>query len=108
MVSLWDMLSLLSVGTTLGGAVAAAQFARGDSARYTLGIFLGLVLGLLSMAAIRKAGELVFRTLPPDGTSTKPPARLTFIYVAAAVWLMVPSPMLGLWVTGSIIRAVLP
>lgn len=108
MVSLWDMLSLISVASTVGGAVAGAQLAGGGGGRYGLGVFLGLGLGFLSMAAIRWVGKRVFRTLPPEDASTRTPARLPLTYLAAAVWAMCPSPMLSQWLTERVIRLVFP
>lgn len=108
MVSLWDMLSLMSGATAFGGALAGALTAGGGNARLGLGVFLGFGLGLLSRAAIRKAGARVFRTLPPEDTSRRTPARLPLIYGAAAVWALVPSPLLSRWIADSILRFVLP
>ncbi|AKQ69315.1 hypothetical protein A176_006227 [Myxococcus hansupus] len=108
MVSLWDMLCMMIVASSLGGATSSAQLAGGGVVRYGIGALLGVGLGLLSMAAMRKAGHLVFQSLPPGDASTKTPARLTLIYVAAAVWLMGPSPVLSLWLTGYVLRTVLP
>lgn len=108
MVSLWDMLSLISAATALGGALAGAQSAGGGSVRLGLGVFLGLGLGLLSMAAVRKAGRRVFRTLPLEDTSMRTPARLPLTYLAAVVWALCPSVLLSSWLAESLIRFVLP
>lgn len=108
MVSLWDLLSLISVATVAGGALAGAQVAGGGIGRYALGMVLGLLLGGLSMTAIRRVGARVFRPLPPDGEATKTPARLPLTYLAAAVWVVCPSPMLSQWIAERIIRAVFP
>lgn len=108
MVSLWGVLSLFAGAGTVGGALAGAELAGGGAARFGLGVFLGLGLGVLSMAAIRTAGARVFRTLPPEDTSMREPVRLRLIYAAAFVWALVAGPVLGQWVAGSIIRFALP
>ncbi|GHG88208.1 hypothetical protein [Comamonas sp. JC664] len=108
MVSLWDMLCMMTVATSLGGATSSAQLAGGGIIRYGIGVLLGVGLGLLSMAAMRRAGHLVFRSLPPGDATEKSPVRLTLIYVAAGVWLMGPSPALSLWLTGYVLRTAFP
>ncbi len=65
-------------------------------------------LGLLSMVAMRRAGHLVLRSLPPGDATAETPVRLTLSYVAAGVWLMGPSPALSLWLTGYVLRTVVP
>ncbi len=75
MVSLWDMLSLLSIASTVGGAAGGAVLAGGGGARLGLGLALGLGLGVLFTWGLRKTGERVFRSIPDEDPSASPPAQ---------------------------------
>lgn len=108
MVSLWDMLSVISVAAALGGGLGGALSAGGGIGRYVLGAFLGLGSGVLSTAAIRKGGAHVFRSLSPENVSEKTPARLSITYLAAVVWAMGLGPLVSWWIADRIIRAVFP
>lgn len=108
MVSLWDMLSLLSIVSTLGGAASGAALAGGGGARLGLGVVLGLGLGVLFTVGLRKMGDRVFRSIPDEDLSGRSPLRLRLIYVAAVVWVLLPAPLLGNLIAHRLIRVVLP
>ncbi|AKF85268.1 hypothetical protein MFUL124B02_10900 [Myxococcus fulvus 124B02] len=95
MVSLWDMLGLLLVASTVGGTLGGAMSAGGGFARLGLGCLLGLGLGVLLAVGFRRLGS---------GS----PHRLRWLYVAAAIWVILPGPLLGHWMAHSLIRFVLP
>ena len=103
MVSLWDMMSLMAWAAGVGGSLAGAKLEGGGVTRYGLGALLGVGLGLLSLMALRKVGEAVFRALPRDDTSEEAPLRLKLVYLVSFVWPL-PSTMLGLWVTQGLLR----
>ncbi|MCP3102643.1 hypothetical protein LZ198_27585 [Myxococcus sp. K15C18031901] len=110
MVSLWDMLTLMSWSAAMGGAAAAAQIQGGGVARYVLAGALGCGLGVLAVLAIRRMGAYVFSTLPPDDPANpakKPPVRLTLTYVGAGVW-WVPVTALSMWTVGFLLTWTFP
>ncbi|MFY1828412.1 hypothetical protein ACN47A_20980 [Myxococcus fulvus] len=94
MVSLWDMLSLLLVASTVGGALGGALRAGGGFARLGLGLLVGLGLGVLLAVGFRRLGS-------------DSPLRLRWLYVAAAVWVILPGPLLGHWMAHGLMRLVL-
>lgn len=85
MVSLWDMLSLLWVASTVGGTLGGALSAGGGFARLSLGLLLGLAMGvLLALGFSFPLREASVAAVPIRGTwgrsrwagsSTSPPSR---------------------------------
>jgi hypothetical protein len=103
MVSLWDMLTLLSACSAFGAAMAAAAFQGGGGARFVAGVLLGAALGLLAMAAAQVAGNRAFRHFRLEDDSPRANAGLRVLYLAKFTWLLV-APFLSFWMTDSALR----
>ncbi|WP_141607770.1 MULTISPECIES: hypothetical protein [unclassified Myxococcus] len=88
MVSLWAMLSLLSIASTLEG---------GGGARLGLGVVLGLGLGVLFTVGLRKMGDRVFRSIPTDDVLAVPHLRAVRVPTAEQVIARPPVAGVHAW-----------
>ncbi|WP_224244184.1 hypothetical protein [Hyalangium gracile] len=104
MVGLWDIMTLMSGCSVLAGALAAARVEGGGVARTGMAVVLGLVMGFLSIVAVRMACERLLRTLPPDDGSQKTPPGLLLTFLALAVWTLGLGPFLSMLVARGLIR----
>jgi hypothetical protein len=57
MVSLWDLLTILSGASAFGGALAAAKIAGGGAGKLVVGTSLGLVTGFYPSAQRGRRGD---------------------------------------------------
>lgn len=107
MVSLWDMLTLLSGPSTFGVALAAARLQGGGGFRLGVGVLLSAGLGVLAVAAAHVGGERALRRLRPEDDSPRTHVRLRVLYVAKVAWVLV-APFLGFWIVDGILRVAFP
>ena len=82
MISLWDLLSLASLGGAIGGAFGACLHVTSPSVSVAALTIVGSLVGLASIALLR----LVARRLLPQGIDSASPGRLRASYLLAAVW----------------------
>jgi hypothetical protein len=86
------MLTLISGGIALGAAMAGAKLEGGGA---SVGIAMGLVLGALSVVALRQAGALAFRKMV---------RHVGLLYFGAFAWMLVAA-VLATEITRLMIRA---
>jgi len=87
MVSLWDLMTLLCVGLSLGGAMGSASASKATLNGHILAIAAGLAIGLTFAWMMRRSGTQAaarIRKLP--GASQERYFRL--LYLAAALWIV--------------------
>ena len=91
MVSLWDLITLLSGGAAFGGAIAAARLAGNGTVEISIAVILGSLVAVGCVAAVRTIGGRAIERLYPESTSRDSGARsetaLRLIYLAAFVWI---------------------
>jgi hypothetical protein len=95
MVSLWYLLSVLSVGAALGGAIAAAHAAGGGALRASIAGVLGLAVGIACTMAPLRLRDRLARADLTEG-------QLRLVYFGLFLWLGV-----SVWLGAAITRAVL-
>ncbi len=108
MVSLWDMLTLLSACSAFGAAMAAVGLQGGGGPRLVAGVLLGAAVGFLALSTAHVAGNRAVRHFQLEGDSPRANAGLRVLYAAKFAWLLVLAPLLGFWMTASVIRVAFP
>jgi len=94
MLSLWDLLTILSGSSAVAGAYVAARRENIAPFYFAAAILAGLTLGALCVWAIRKSGRLVARRWaselqPRTAATRKAKLILASLYVGAVAWLVV-------------------
>jgi hypothetical protein len=97
MVSLWDLMVVLSFGSACGGALAAERLAGGGALRISIAALVGLVTGAFCALALVRARRRLRRSADPSE------ARLRLAYSGAMLWVGV-SAVLGLELALSVTR----
>src|SRR5262249_54842510 len=96
MVSLWDMLSLCCGASAVAGALAAATICGGGTTKMSLGMILGITLGVSSILTQRSMSQRV----GPEVSNSN-----LLLYLGAIAWVPV-SVVVALSITMLIIQVV--
>ena len=101
-MTLWDLLTILSGGSALGGALAAARVSKSGLMGYVITTVVGICLGVACVHAARSLGNVVGSA--ENRTRGDHVARsatsewwLRLVYAGAAVWILA-SGFLGMWI----------
>ena len=81
-MTLWDMLTVLPLGSAIAGAVAAARVQHAGPAGFAVIAVYGFVLGVLCVSAARYIGSVARRRSLSNGV-------LRLLYSAAVAWVIV-------------------
>jgi hypothetical protein len=98
MVSLWDTITVFSLGAALGGTLSAAQRVGGGNGPYMFAVIAGLAVGVGCVVAVRSLGK---RIVGASGAASG--ARLRVAYAVAFLWLIVAN-QLGFWIAMVVLR----
>ena len=103
-VTLWDLLTLISLAAPVGSACAAAKVSHVGLAGYALAILVGLAIGLccavcMRLALLRVVGYLIQGNVSERGSI----AFAGLMLVAAFIWIVVGG-LAGGWLTGKLLN----
>lgn len=107
-MNLWDLLTLLSGASAVGGSLAAVRVAERGYVGLAVGLVVGIAIALLCIIAIRATGKRIGPKLvsnlneevpapPPSGMP------LSLVYTLAVVWIFA-SGAIGMHVVAAILR----
>lgn len=103
-MSLWDLLTVLPGVSALVGSMATAHFMGGGLTRGLLGLLSGIVVGALSVLAMRAIGVSVKKALDSVKRPSKYALRLLYFGAVCCLFLV---PFVSLAVTRGLARLVL-
>jgi len=103
-VSLWDMLTLLSGGGAFGGALAAGRVHGGGARSLLICVLAGGGLAVLSVIAVHRAGHLAFRSLRLGDDSTTSGSLLPLLYFAKFLCVMALAPAISFMTVSALVR----
>jgi hypothetical protein len=108
MISLWDLMTLLSGGAAFGGALAAAKVAGNDRVAIVIAVVLGSLVAVACIALVRVLGRRMITRLYPGlsdqgNHSQRGVSALRLIYTATFVWIVV-SGVIGMQIVAIAIR----
>jgi hypothetical protein len=102
-ISLWDMLVMLSPFATGGVALGVAKSVGGGGVRYTVAMAVALAFTGLSIIGSRFLGR---RAAEIANSGVRVKQRLPIVYGAVAVWGFVAVPIATILVVGRVLRLV--
>lgn len=105
MVSLWDLLTVLSFAMPIAGAVASAGLAKAGFRGYVLAIIVGFALGLCCAWTMRIVGKAAAANIKRHSESVQQ-GYVWALYFAAMLWVVF-ALFLGEWVLSVPVRLVL-
>ena len=82
MVTLWDTLTVLPLGSAMAGALAAARVQQASPTGFAVMAIYGFALGIVCVGAVRYVGAEATRRNLSEGL-------LPILYSTAAAWVIV-------------------